>query len=303
MQHKQNKILWTEFKETYLKFALKNKSSYTYHTYKTALRELEKFKTPQYLKEITPCFLENFQTHLKKRAMLNNGRPNAVSRNDYLSNIKIALMFAVRRKMVKNQSWEEVLPEKSQKFRTEYHSISILAEIKKKIKKEADLYTCFLLGTQEGLRRGEIAHLEKTDYIPSMHAIYIHPKKYWQPKTATSERYVPLQPESEAAIIQSIKRAPAASPYIINFYRLSKKRRSRTYVSLQYRRWLKKNFPDLKSFPHIWRHTFASQLLQHNAELKAVSELMGHSNISTTARYAHLEFDDRRRAASLMPKF
>jgi integrase len=39
---------------------------------------------------------------------------------------------------------------------------------------------------------------------------------------------------------------------------------------------------------HILRHTFASQLAMAGASLKAVQELLGHSSIQTTMRYAHL---------------
>ena len=302
MKHTQ-KMLWQDFKEKYFNYIAKTKRAGTFATYKGSFKAMESFKKPVYLSEITPRFLIDFRAYLINKAANNHGKPNAVTRNIYVRNLKIAVKFAMQHFFLKKRDYNEVRAEKQQNFRKEYHSLQTLSMIKEKIKKAGDLYTAFLLGTQEGLRRGEIAYLEKSDYIPTMHAIHIHAKKYWQPKTATSERYVPLQPESEAAIIASIKRAPAASPYIINFSFLRKKKRSLAYITIQYRQFRKKNFPELKSFPHIWRHTFASQLLQHNAELKAVSELMGHSDIKTTARYAHLEFKDRCRAASLMPKF
>lgn len=40
---------------------------------------------------------------------------------------------------------------------------------------------------------------------------------------------------------------------------------------------------------HSLRHTFASRLISHGASLKALQMLMGHSDIQTTMRYAHLE--------------
>ncbi len=54
--------------------------------------------------------------------------------------------------------------------------------------------------------------------------------------------------------------------------------------------WGKRQGLDVSVHPHVLRHSFASHLLESSGELRAVQELLGHANISTTQVYTHLDY-------------
>jgi len=53
---------------------------------------------------------------------------------------------------------------------------------------------------------------------------------------------------------------------------------------------------------HTFRHTFASRLTRNGADLVTVKELLGHSSVSVTMRYAHTNCEAKRRAVGLIAR-
>ena len=61
-------------------------------------------------------------------------------------------------------------------------------------------------------------------------------------------------------------------------------------IELRLSQWCKKKGLAEHVHPHMLRHCFASHLLESSHDLRAVQELLGHSNINTTQIYTHLDF-------------
>ena len=61
-------------------------------------------------------------------------------------------------------------------------------------------------------------------------------------------------------------------------------------LQLRLKEWSIKQGIHSSVHPHMLRHSFASHVLQSSGDLRAVQEMLGHANISTTQVYTHLDF-------------
>lgn len=82
--------------------------------------------------------------------------------------------------------------------------------------------------------------------------------------------------------------APEYQPILF----LTKNSTPMTQRAVQYRfkYWATKKNMHANMHPHLLRHSFASHVLQSSHDLRAVQEMLGHANISTTQVYTHLDF-------------
>ena len=57
-----------------------------------------------------------------------------------------------------------------------------------------------------------------------------------------------------------------------------------------------------KRSPHVLRHSFATSMLNHGAELNAVKELLGHSSLASTSVYTHTTFEELKKVYHAHPR-
>jgi integrase/recombinase XerC len=61
-------------------------------------------------------------------------------------------------------------------------------------------------------------------------------------------------------------------------------------VQKQVAHWARRQGLSVHVHPHMFRHSFASHLLESSHDVRAVQELLGHANLATTQIYTHLDF-------------
>lgn len=109
---------------------------------------------------------------------------------------------------------------------------------------------------------------------------------------ASKTRIVPVGSHASEAIRKwlAARVAIAAADEPALFVNHRGKRISARAVQYRMKEWAIKQGISSDVHPHMLRHSFATHVLQSSGDLRAVQEMLGHANISTTQVYTHLDF-------------
>jgi len=160
--------------------------------------------------------------------------------------------------------------------------------------------TIVALMAYAGLRVSEIVRLNRIDFHPERSELGVLGK-------GDKWRYLPLPLEmnellqrclTERIAPRNKKDEPAF--FISQFGRRISKRMVQT-IAEKTLAALVNEFPQLQGYPlsaHKLRHSFATDLLRNGVDLRAVQELLGHEDISTTQIYTHVLDEAKQKAMS-----
>jgi len=150
----------------------------------------------------------------------------------------------------------------------------------------------FELFYSSGLRLAEVIGLDLEHRAGSRGWLSDHDSDVTVIGKGNKTRVVPVGRKAQQALA-AWRKARAALPGADEtalFLSPRGKRVSPGLVYTRLKRWTQKSGIPAKVHPHVLRHSFASHILQSSQDLRAVQELLGHANISTTQVYTHLDF-------------
>ncbi len=141
-----------------------------------------------------------------------------------------------------------------------------------------------------GLRVSELVGLDLQDVFFEQRTLRVMGK-------GSKERLVPFHPEA-AEVLECYLRfrnshlgLKSLPPTAAIFLNLRGGRLTPTSVRNLLQKAMEGAALRARISPHALRHSFASHLLAHGMDLRAIQELLGHASLSTTQRYTHLELE------------
>lgn len=274
----------TQLLESYLK-TLQHLSNHTRNAYQRDLDHLQTYCNKQDIAKWSELDGRQIRGFVAWRHRQGTGG-RSLQRN--LSAIRSFYRYLLEQGKVKNNPAEGIIAPKSARKLPKVldaDQTAQLVEIDQKddlaIRDKAMLELIY----SSGLRLSELVSLNLTDIDFSDRIVTVIGK-------GKKTRSVPVGKHAIKAIKNWLKIRQALvdeSEQALFISKRSKRISSRS-VQERLRQWAIKQGLSNHVHPHMLRHSFASHMLESSGDLRAVQELLGHADISTTQVYTHLDF-------------
>ena len=206
-----------------------------------------------------------------------------------LSAIRSFMNYLLREGMIKNNPAEGVKTPKAPKKLPgvlDIHQISQLLDIQETDPVSLRDKAIMELIYSSGLRLSEFVRLNPIDLNLSDKSLTVIGK-------GDKTRMLPIGNEAIKSLRSWLScRNELANPEEEALFVGSRGNRlSRRSIQSRIKHWARKNGIQQDVYPHLLRHSFATHMLEASGDLRAVQELLGHKDISTTQVYTHLDFE------------
>lgn len=303
MKYREIIPAWLEYKKQYVKLS-------TMSAYKLLIDNhlIPEFGDLEFITEaqVQRFVLQKLEIGLSQKSI-----------TDVLICLKMTVKFGKKQRLFDYDEWEVIYPSNSKKntkleVLTKAEHKKILDYIVSNFNfKNLGIYICLCTG----IRIGEVCGLTWEDINLEDQIIYVRRtiqriysaepgnKKKTQliidtPKTQTSRREIPMAPDL-VKMVKNIKKLVNDSYYVIsNDKKPIEPRTYRCYYKLLMKEL---DMPSLKF--HGLRHTFATRCIESRADIKTVSTILGHANITTTLNiYVHPNNEQKKKVIDQMFK-
>ena len=267
---KRQPVLLTDFTELFIK----NKKFSSQRLYRHLLYHVQKFGGEGItVQNINPIWCDDFKSYLL-------GCVRASSAANYFGKLKSLMKVAVRQEVIQKNPCDGINIKSSEPL-PRYLTVD---EIKKLVQTPCanqQIRNAFVFGVMSGLRWSDIKALTWTDIADN--TVSIRQQKTQRQVSIPLSRWAIdlLQEQKKTPISVKMK----ASKYDDNtVFRLP----CNSVVQRTLKAWSKKAGISKSISPHWSRHSFATTLLNQGVDPYVISNLMGHTKVGMTMRYAKL---------------
>lgn len=257
-------------------------STHTIRNYLSDLKQFEVFCLKSKLKSINEVDLKTIQKYQQERLSMKNYEPESVQRK--LAALKTFFRFLKSKKVINSDFMEQVsVPSKRLKLPSVLSEEEAIALVSNAVSVRDYalmelLYCC-------GLRVSEASELNWENINVSRKTLTVVRGK------GGKSRIVPLLDSVIDAlrILSQAEKSESRSGAVFKNHqggRLSTRSMHKVVSGLAKSMNLESG---KKVSPHSFRHAFATHLVSNGADLRSVQELLGHSSLSTTQIYTHLD--------------